>query len=212
MIRRRLAAPAALSLGLLVGVSAAAPAWAAPSTEVIQGAVLKLVSVADWNAASSLLPGEPVQWDVTVSADAPDPGTVTIGVSAVGDAPLVLDASRCEQEWTPEGCPSGAEPLRSEWEIERDGAQVELTRMPDTDVAHLRLSVALSAADDGGRTEVRLHAQGAGESVVVGPGGELATTGMAQDLHWWFVGGGGLIVLGALGAATRGRHRAEAES
>jgi hypothetical protein len=149
-------------------------AWAAPSTQVIQGEVLRLVSVADWDAASRLLPGEPVQWDVAVSADAPDPGTVRIAVSAHGDAPVTVDASLCMREWEEDGCPGGATELRTAWSIPRDGAEIALAEIADTEVAHLRLAITLTADDEGGTTDIRVHAQGAGESAVVGPGGGLA--------------------------------------
>ena len=85
-----------LSVGVVVLfmlLGSAAPAWASPTTEIIQGRILRLVSVADWEAAGSLLPGQQVRWDVAVSAVAPDPGIVTIALSATGEAPLLLDVS-----------------------------------------------------------------------------------------------------------------------
>ena len=178
MIRSR---PLALLSALVVGGVLCMPtaAWAAPTTQVIQGDVLRLVSVADWDAASSLLPGEPVEWDVAISADAPDPGTVRIAVSADGDAPLVIDASLCMRQWEGDSCPGGATELRTAWSIPRDGAEITLAEIADTEVAHLRLAITLNADDEGGTTDVRVHARGAGESAVVGPGGGLATTGLS---------------------------------
>ncbi|MFK0403583.1 LPXTG cell wall anchor domain-containing protein [Microbacterium sp. NPDC090225] len=200
-MRRRLAIllPALAATGILAaapGILAAAPAWAAPTTEVIQGRVLRLVSVADWSQASRLLPGEPVQWDVAVSATPPDPGTVTIAVSADGDAPLLVDAALCMQEWQESGCPGGAEELESEWSIPRDGSEIALAAFPSTDVAHLRLWITLDADDDNGITDVRVHAQGVGEAVVTGPGGDpLPATG--GTVAPWLIGAGvGLAVAG----------------
>ncbi len=187
---RRAGAVCAVAVALALG--GAGPAAAAPTTEVVQGEVLRLVSVADWDAASSLLPGQPVRWDIAVSADAPDPGVIRIGISASGEAPLVLDASLCMQAWEGDDCPGGATVLRSGWEVPRDGAEVALTQIADTEVAHLRLSVTL-AAEEGGRTEVRVHASGAGESAVVGPGGGLAATGMPSPALPWVLGGGALL-------------------
>ncbi len=68
----------AVAVVLLAVLALAMPtaAWAAPTTQVIQGSILRLVSVADWAAAGRLLPGQPVEWDIAVSADAPDPGVV----------------------------------------------------------------------------------------------------------------------------------------
>lgn len=189
-----------------VGALSAQPAWAASTTQVVQGQILRLVSVADWDAAGSLLPGEPVQWDVTVSADAPDPGTVTIGVSATGDAELVVDASLCMQPWTTSGCPGGETVLRSDWSIPRDDAEVVLARMADTETAHIRLSIALAAGDRGGSTDVRVHAAGAGESAVIGEGGGLATTGMPPVVFWVLGGGLVLLLLGCLLLLARRRR------
>lgn len=178
------------------------PAAAAPTTDVVQGQVIRLVSVADWVAASSLRPGQPVRWDVTVSADAPDPGTVRIGVSARGDADLLVDAHVCMRPWEGDECPGGARGLRSEWPIPRDGVEVALLEMADGDVAHLRLAIALDGAG-AGHTEVRVHAHGAGESAVVGPDGGLATTGLSTDVRWMLAVGGGLLVAGTVFAFLR---------
>lgn len=207
MTRRRGAA-LLTALAVAGALLAPAPAWAAPTTQVIQGEVLRLVSVADWDAASSLLPGEPVRWDVAVSADAPDPGTVRIAVSASGDAPLVVDVSLCLSAWTASGCPGGETALRSAWSIPRDGVEIPLTEIADTQVAHLRLAIALDPADSGGSTEVRVHAQGAGESAVVGPDGGLATTGLSPVVPGVLAGG---VVLALIGAALVLRRRRPTE-
>jgi len=194
-------------VGLVVlGLLSAQPAWAAPTTQVVQGRILRLVSVADWDAAGSLHPGEPVRWDVVISADAPDPGTVTIGVSAEGDAELVVDASLCMQEWTASGCPGGETVLRSGWSIPRNGAEIELAQMRDSETAHVRLSIALASDDGSGRTDVRIHASGIGESAVIGENGGLATTGMSSVVFWALGGGAALLVVGTLLVATRRRR------
>lgn len=204
---------AVLMIGAIAVASAlgAAPAWAAPTTEVVQGDVLRLVSVADWDVASSLLPGQPVQWDVTVSADAPDPGIVSIGISATGDAPLVVDVASCAEAWEVDGCPAGATALQTSWGIPRDGVAVPLTEIADSEIAHLRLSVALDASGVAGSTDIRVHAQGAGETVVAGPGGGLATTGMSPIMPWILGGGAALVLLGVTLVALRRRRSHEAE-
>ncbi|MFF7293097.1 LPXTG cell wall anchor domain-containing protein [Microbacterium sp. NPDC008134] len=203
--------PSIIAAGILVaapGILVAGPAWAAPTTEVIQGRVLRLVSVADWAQASRLLPGEPVQWDIAVSADPPDPGTVTIAVSAAGDAPLLVDAALCMREWQESGCPGGAEELESEWSIPRDGSEVALAAFPSTDVAHLRLWITLGADDDNGVTDVRVHAQGVGEAVVTGPGDPLplplpATGGGVAP---WVIGAGAGLAAAGVGLAVLRRR------
>ena len=208
-VRARFAA--GLSAAAAVALLAAAPASAAPSTEVVQGQVLRLVSIADWDAASSLLPGQLVQWDVTVSADAADPGIVTVGVSADGAADLVVEVFGCASEWDESGCSDGATAVKSAWAIRRDGVEVPLLEMADTDVAHLRLVVAL-AGDDVGSTQMHVHARGAGESAVIGPDGGLATTGMPPFAPW--VIGTGVALAGtgaALSAVRRRRVHAELE-
>lgn len=191
----------AIVAGVLV---AAGPASAAPSTQVVQGEVLQLVSVADWDAASSLLPGQAVQWDVTVSAEAPDPGTVAVGISASGGAALRVDVLRCAQEWREGGCSGGADTLESGWSIALDGVEVPLVEMADTEVAHLRLVIALDG-EDGGSTQVRVHARGAGESATIGPDGGLATTGAAPFAPWVVGGGLALVATGAALSAVRRR-------
>jgi hypothetical protein len=203
----------ALAVVMLVAVAVAMPAtaWAAPTTQVIQGAVLRLVSVADWAAAGSLLPGQPVEWDIAVSADAPDPGVVRIAVSATGDAQLLLDVSMCREAWTATGCPGGETALRTGWSIPRDGVEVPLAQMADTETAHLRLAISLdpSGGSGAGSTDVRVHAQGAGESMFVGSDGGLATTGLSLGMPW-AVGAGTVLVV--WGAALVFLHRRRAAS
>lgn len=203
---RRTAILSATGILVAAALLGAAPAWAAPSTEVVQGEVLRLVSVADWDAASRLLPGQSIEWDVSVSAEAPEPGFVSIGVSATGDVPLSIDVSFCAERWQPTGCPGGTTMLRSSWDIPRDGAEFPLVQITDAETAHLRLVVTLGAAGSGS-TDIRVHARGAGESAVVGPGGGmLATTGLPSSGPWILGGGAVLVVLGLLLGARRRRH------
>ena len=207
----------AVVLLAIVAVAMPSPAWAAPSTQIIQGSVLRLVSVADWEAAGSLLPGQPVQWDVAVSAHAPDPGVVQIAVSATGDARLLVDVSMCLQEWTVTGCPGGETELRTGWSIPRDGVEVPLASIPDTQTAHVRLAIVLDPADDSGSTDVVVHARGAGEVASVGPGGGVATPVAPADAGGlattgpppgapWAIGAGAVLL--AWGAVLAWRRRA----
>lgn len=191
---------------VISGALAAAPAWAASTTEVVQGDVLRLVSVADWASASTMLPGQPMQWDVAVSADAAEPGTVTLSLSAQGDATLLVDASLCMQEWEAGGCPGGASVLRSAWSIPLDGSEVALADFAATDVGHLRLWITLSADDGMGVTDVRVHAHGVGESVVVGPEGALAATGGA--VAPWVIGAGAVVAVVGVVLVTKRADRA----
>lgn len=201
---RRALAAVLLAIAVIVTPGAA---WAAPTTQVIQGSVLRLVSVADWAAAGSLLPGQPVQWDIEVSADAPDPGVIRIAVSATGEAHLLLDVSTCAEAWTESGCPVGATALRTRWDIPRDGVEVPLLQVADTETTHLRLAIVLdpSGGSGAGSTDVRVHAQGAGETVVAGSDGALATTGLLSAAPWIVGAGAGLIGSGAVLVLRRRR-------
>lgn len=197
----------AVLLAVLV-VAMPSAAWAASTTQVIQGSVLRLVSVADWAAAGSLLPGQPVQWDIAVSADAPDPGVVRIGVSATGEARLLLDVSMCAQAWTETECPGGATELRTGWSIPRDGVEVPLAEIADTETAYLRLAIFLdpSGGSGAGSTDVRVLARGAGETVTVGSDGALATTGVPPGTPWVVGVGVVLVVWGAALVHSRRRR------
>jgi len=232
---RVLAAVLVLGLGSTAGATAP-PAAAAVRTDVVQGRHLRLESVADWEAAGRMRPGEAVRWDVEVSANAPEPGQVSIGVSATGDAVLRIDVRLCALPWRGEECPGGAVTLRDGWEVPRDGGTVVLARTDATAVSRLRLDVALDprAPEDrtlgqGSRapgqderapgqgagprsTEVRVHADGIGDSVQVGPG--LPQTGATVPV-FGIVGGAVLLVLGVgallvTGARRRRRDKDEA--
>jgi hypothetical protein len=194
----------------VLAVAMPSAAWAASTTQVIQGSVLRLVSVADWAAAGSLLPGQPVQWDIAVSADAPDPGVVRIGVSATGEARLLLDVSMCAQAWTETECPGGATELRTGWSIPRDGVEVPLAEIADTETAYLRLAIFLdpSGGSGAGSTDVRVLARGAGETVTVGSDGALATTGLPPGTPWVVGAGAVLVVWGAALVHSRRRRTA----
>ncbi|GAA5147682.1 hypothetical protein GCM10025768_08250 [Microbacterium pseudoresistens] len=193
-------AAAALAAMLAFSVIAATPAEAAPTTEVVQGRYLRLVSTADWTQALRLTPGNPVRWDIEISAAAPDPGTVSVGMSASGDTVLLVDVRLCARAWQGEECPGGADALRTDWEVPRDGAVAALTTFADDAVAHLRLDVRLGAAGAIGTagpapTELRVHADGMGDGVSVGPG--LPGTGGAIP-YPIIIGGGALLAVGTV--------------
>lgn len=190
------------SFSMLAWCLGLATAWAAPTTEIVQGEYLRIVSVADWQAAGSLAPGEVLQWDVTISAEAPEPGTVSIGVSASGGAALVVDAAACLQMWSGDECPGGASELRAAWDLPRDDAVSKLTDIADTDVAHLRLRISLASgtvASDG-LTTVRVHASGAQETIVADPGASarLPDTGVSTALPALLAVALLMLILGAV--------------
>lgn len=183
----------AVACGVLGALALSAPAYAAPDTEVIQGEYVRLVSVADWDRAAEMLPGETMRWDLEISADAPEPGTLTIGVSAAGETPLVVDAALCLDAWQGDTCPTGAEDLRTAWEVPRDGALVTLDEVDAAEIAYLRLQVGVAGDSSGDATEMRVHAIGAGEEVGTGPG--LSPTG-GWSASPWLLAGGAMVILG----------------
>ncbi|MGO1266501.1 MAG: hypothetical protein ACTMIY_07715 [Microbacterium gubbeenense] len=177
-------------LGALVLVASAS---AAEDTEVVPGEYVRLVSVADWDRAAGMAPGESMRWDLEISADAPEPGTLAVAMSAAGGTPLVIDAALCLEEWQGETCPGGAEDLRAAWEISRDGELVTLEEFDAADVANLRLQVGVLGGSAGDTTQMRVYAIGAGERVGTGPG--LSPTG-SWSASPWLLGGGAMLLVG----------------
>lgn len=199
MSRRDLRTASALAaLVSAVLMIASAPAAAAePATEVVQGRYVRIVSSADWGAAAAMGPGADVRWDLEISAAAPSPGTVHVGVSATGDAPVVADVRLCPVAWQGDACAGGARLLRSAWGVPRDGRTVVLDAMPSDVVAHVRLDVRLAAGDARGATRIRVHADGLGDRIQTGPAAQLPATGGSVPLPA-IVGGGVLLAVAAL--------------
>ena len=205
---------AAVAGVVALGMLGASPAWAAPSTQVVQGQYLRIVSVADWQAAENLYPGQTLPWDLTVSADAPEPGTMTLSLSATGGTPLTVDVLLCAQEWGPAGCTGGTSVLQAAWEVPRDGVLTALTELADTDVAHLRLNVALTSGAVVGATptELRLHAVGMGETVVIGPDDPLPPTGLPEQIPLALAGAATVLLFSGLLMLLRRRRAESAEA
>ena len=194
---------------MLCMIGVAAPAAAAPTTEVAQGRHLRLVSVADWDAATGMAVGASVRWDLTVSVAAPSPGAVRIALSADGSLPIELDARSCAQPWSEESCAGGIEPLRTAWSPPLQGDQVPLTSIADTAVLHLRLDVRrLAGGADSAETSLRVYASGVGEEVDIGPDGMgLASTGMSPYVLVAFGGVVALLMVTGILLVERARRR-----
>lgn len=203
--RRARAALAALAGALLVIASAPAAA-AAPATEIVQGRYVRIVSRADWAAAAAMGPEASVRWDLEISAAAPSPGTVRVGVSALGDAPVAVDVRLCPVAWQGEDCVGGAQLLRRAWGVPRDGRTVELDAISSDDVAHVRLDVRLAGGREAGATQIRVHADGLGDRIQTGPGGQLPATGGSLPLPA-IVAGGALLVAAAVVLVFARRRR-----
>ncbi|GAA4781637.1 hypothetical protein [Microbacterium gilvum] len=205
MIRVALGIVAAV---LLLG-AAAVPASAAESTEVYQGSVIRVVSVADWERAGRLAPGEAVDWTLDISASPPDPGTLEVGVRGGGELPVSLDAETCSRPWQGASCTGERTTLLEGWRPAGDGT----TWIEEVDAdrsVHLRLVVSRDDdAVEGQEAEVAVHVRGASEEIIVGeqPPPLAPTGGGPHPLLPAIVAG----VLGAAIAATgwlrRGRER-----
>lgn len=183
-------APAALGLlGLLAIVFAhaalpASPANASEVETVIQGSVLRLVSIGDPSLMGQLRPGVPVYWQVGASAHAADPGTITLTLSATGDAAnlgaLDVVASACHERWSGTLCASGEEMLLHEQPLGRmTGELRSLTSMPSGEERWLLFTItATTNPAPGTASTLVVHANGVGEEIVSnGTTGGLANTG-----------------------------------
>jgi len=209
-MKRRIRCAAAVLLTGLLAVLTAAPAQAAVVTDTVQGRYVRIVSSADWSAAAAMTVGTAVRWDLTVSAHAPDPGSVRVSVSASGAAPLAIDVRTCAEPWRGSGCPSGERTLRSDWVVPRGGQPVEIEAMSADAVAHLRLDVRVDGeAQRGASTQIRVHADGFGDAVQIGPGAEapLPATGGAVPVPVIVVGGVLITVAAAMLVVAARRRR-----
>ncbi len=197
MTRRILCAAAVLLAGLLAALTAA-PAQAAVVTETVQGRYVRIVSSADWSAAAAMTDGMSVRWDLTVSAHAPDPGSVRVSVSASGAVPLAIDVRTCAEPWRGSDCSSGERTLRADWAVPRGGQPVEIEAMPADAVSHLRLDVRVGDdAQRGASTQIRVHVDGLGDAVQIGPGSEHALPATGGGIPVPVIVVGGVLVVAA---------------
>jgi hypothetical protein len=206
----RAALGAGLTVVYLLGV--AAPAHAAPLTETIQGEHVRLVSTADPDTMRGMLPGDVALWDVSVSADAPEPGRIDIALSGTGELPLTLDVRACSAPWEDDRCAPGATVLRAGWLVPLDGARAALGSVSAAAAVHVRLEAALRATPAAGATsELRLHASGYGDELDVAPPGSgervLPRTGM--HLGGVALLGTGAVIAGVAGARLMAGRREE---
>ncbi|UFU06511.1 hypothetical protein [Ruania halotolerans] len=182
----------AVLLGVgLIGLSASAAAAQAPVREVITGQVLRLVSVQDRDAMQSMDPGEPVAWDVQVSASRSDG---EIDLSLTSDEPddaFRVQVSAC----TGEGVDCGEQLLAPT--VVHAGT-IELGTQPAADAVWYRISTELVTPDPEASTLLTFTANGHGEDVSAGgPGaGEPGAGGPGADGP----GAGGPVSDGGSGA------------
>ena len=220
---RGAAGGAALAVALVVVPTIAAPD-AARADEVettVHGRHLTLVSIGDPELMGSLTPARPTPWQVGVTVAAPEPGTVHIGLSAVGEltgpGEMALDVRACEERWVDGVCPGGDTLWLARQDLAAavlpvpasmanpDGAR-EIGRI-GADTVWLMLRVVLKGTTvPGSALALRLHAWGGGDAAVVGDPGGRAVSPAADGVRpagpggLAFTGfGGGLpVVLAAL--------------
>lgn len=168
-------------------VAVPAPRAAADSSvTVIEGDVLRLVSIED-DEMRNLVPGRTVVWQVGVMAEPAVQGLVRVLLSSGGDAHLGLryDVVWCPVQWQSHGC-DDTQPGLPLQTIPVDGAERELATVPADEEVWLRVAVTMPSTTDpdlAGRVDIRVRAEGSGDSIVVDTGGgALAETG--GDAAW----------------------------
>ena len=206
---------ALLGGGLVLAPVAAA---AAPTSEIVQGEFVRIVSTIDEERIANLRPGQAVRWDLDISADAPEPGTIQVSLRGAGTLPLSVDARACDSAWEGDACPGGARELVTGWMAQPDGGARDLVEAGSDETLHLRLDVIASAEmTQASATELRVLVRGFGDDLGVGPdgsvaepptGADLAGTGLTAAFPALLALAALLVGAGALAVAA-GRRRAE---
>lgn len=197
-----------LASGSLIVAPAPAHADAGVTESVIQGRVLRIVSIEE-PAMRALVPGASAVWQVGVTADAATPGTIAVTLAGTGAdaAGLLLQVEGCAQRWIDGACPD-PDPLVAPGPIPVDGAPRTLRTMRDDEQLWLRLVVTMPQDAGGAVSDVSLvvRASGAGDDISTGPEGGLAATGAVPS--WGLIGGGIVVAAVGIGLVLRVRRRA----
>jgi signal peptidase len=196
----------ALLLAVAVVVGTPAPARAATTETIIQGSVIRLVSI-ESAAMQQLTPGGSAVWQVGVSADAESPGTLTVTIAgtAAPQTELRYNVQGCPQQWTSATC-AGSQVLVADSPAPTDGAPILLQTMPDDAQLWLRVEVSLPTDADPAASPLQLTVRvtGVGDDVSAGTGGGgLAATGGAAGWTLAAVA----VVVSAIGAGMLLRTR-----
>ena len=175
--RQRSGAAVGLALAFAFACVAAAsatpaPAEAASDERVVQGRVIRLVSIEE-PRMSDMAPGTSAVWLVGISADAPNPGTLTVLLTSDGDGGLGLryDVQSCVTRWDSGAC-AESETLVPEQTVPVDGAERDILSMPSDEARWLRIAVARPAGSDpdaSGAVEMEVRAVGVGDDVSTSP-------------------------------------------
>lgn len=150
------------------------PAAHADATDtVISGQYLRLISVIDRAAVTSLAPGDAVDWQVGVSANAPSPGRLNVSYAFSGPRELPLDiATRaCTQRWVESVCPGQEVAVASIGNTAPDHEGTLLSQS-SRDVRWILLHVTVPQRADlpqKSSTNLRIIVKGSGEELSTGP-------------------------------------------
>lgn len=175
-------AVAALVLGAILAIAGVgAVAVAAPASTVIQGTVIRLESVQDAAAMTTMEPNAPVAWDVGVSASQ-EIGTIDVSLEVEVDRDAYAVVVRaCDAAWTTTGCSSGEVAIV---EGDLDSGVLDLGAQPAATPRWYRVEVELLGFHGGATASLVFRASGAGESVASGgdllpPTGGPSSAGLA---------------------------------
>lgn len=197
----------AVVLGVGAALASPTPAQAAGDEQIIQGEVIRLVSI-DQPQMSTLFPGSSAVWQVGVSADAPSPGTITVQLSSTGDAALALRyaVAACPVRWVDDGCLAPTT-LLDEQLVPLDGVERDILSMTSSEQRWLRILVTRPEAGDpgaSGAVDIVVRAVGLGDDVSTSPGDGLPATGAGAP---WVLGGLAVVLLAAgVGVVVRARR------
>ena len=172
----------------------------------MQGSVLRLVAIGDTERMSRMAPGDRVAWEVGITADAPEPGEVTVSLSGSGDGGLGLvgDVRSCPVRWRGGSCPEPVTLVEGA-PLPVDDVTRPLFTMSTEDERWLRFDVSMpaalasesDAAPPRGALDLVVRAVGASDDIAVGvPGGRPGTLGATG------VSSGGTLLVVALLAAS----------
>lgn len=166
---------------VLCGALPTSPANADLTESVIEGSALRLVSITD-SEMLAMSPEETVNWDVGVSITTAEPGEVVVSLQVLAASPdaFSMTISKCDVRWTPAGC-ADTEVLVTASPVAA-GDPMVIDQFKGEAAPWYRIELTMAAGSPGDRAELRLTAEGAGDSVSTDGSADrdqLATTGFS---------------------------------
>lgn len=139
----------------------------------INGQFLRLTSVTDHEAMTTLAPGDSVDWQLGVRAHAPSPGQLEVGYAFDGgrSLPMQITTAACTARWQHRQCPAAEVPVKG---IAMDGTKTSghLLSFEADEQRWIQVRVRIPEAPaiaHGSVTNLRLTVDGAGEEVSTDP-------------------------------------------